>query len=283
MYTFFKELEELARLGNDYKSIKDLTIDLAKSGGYRREAVTLKNGKTVLRTKYGEIKDGKIIPTWDDVLVAKWLHNYRSLFISKLAPHPELSDFYIEIIQRTFTITFNALQLDKLKSDSNVNTIVYMCLANRIGDALIKKGSVTRMESYNESRSYYNKNSRERINLKYAINNMAISLDKITENGYQIEKPSDINHTLITLQKAVEGIPYGRRLLDALLYSGDKVNTKSISKYINLTDGEKNRTTLKYLKNAWNIIQSNLIDCLIINGIDDIDVYDWDKKVSFKF
>lgn len=283
MYKFFRELQKVADIGKDYKSVKELTIDLAHSGGYRREPVTLKNGKVVVRTKYGIVENGKVIQTWDDVLVAKWLVNYKDLFLSKLCVHPELEEFFPEIIQRTFTITFNALQLDKLKSDSNVNTIVYMCLANRIGEALIKKGSESRMESYSKTRNFSNKNSRERINLKHAVNHMATSLDKLMEDGaYNLISPCAINDTIISIQKELEGNSLGLRLLDSLVYSDMKVNTSIIDKFMKLNDIERTPETLKKLKEAWNVIKSTLYSALKNSGYD-VGVYDWSKDVKFKY
>jgi hypothetical protein len=282
MYKFFKDLGSVAGLGKEYKSIRELTIDLARSGGYRREMVTLKNGKKVLRTKYGIESNNKVLPTWNDVLVAKWLYNYKDLFLSKLGAHPELRDFYPEIIQRTFTITFNALQIDKLKSDSNVNTIVYMCLANRIGDALIKKGSDSRLESYDKSGSGYNKNTRERINLKTAVNTMALSLEALMECGFNIEVPCGISETVISLEKALQGNPMGKRLLDSLMYSNAVINTNSIDKFVKLSDKERTPETLKQLKDAWCIIKSTLHSSLAELGYN-VGVYDWEKDVKFKY
>lgn len=282
MYKFFKDLGDIAGIGKSYKSIKELTIDVAKSGGYRREVVTLKNGKKVLRTKYGIESGNGVLPTWNDILVAKWLYNYKDLFLSKLGVHPELRDFYPEIIQRTFTITFNALQIDKLKSDSNVNTIVYMCLANRIGDALIKKGSDSRLESYNKTGSGWNKNTRERINLKTAVNTMALSLDTLMESGFNIEAPCRISETVITLERELQGNPMGKRLLDSLMYSETVVNTNTIDRFVKLEDAERTPETLKQLKDAWNIIRSTLHASLTELGYD-VGVYDWQKDVKFKY
>lgn len=284
MYKFFRELQTIAKIGKDYKSVKELTIDLAYSGGYRREPVTLKNGKVVMRTKYGIVDNGKIISTWDDILVAKWLVNYKDLFITKLGAHPELKDFFPEIIQRTFTITFNSLQVDKLKSDSNVNTIVYMCLANRIGEALIKKGSESRMESYMNSKSFYNKNSRERVNLKHAINHMALSIERLEEEGkgFNLIGKSDVNDTVIAIKKELQGNDLGLRLLDSMVYSDTKVATSVIDKFIKLNNIERTPSTLKKLKEAWNIIKSTLYSALANSGYD-VGVYDWEKDVKFKY
>ena len=282
MYQFFKELQGIANLGKEYKSIRELTIDLAHSGGYRREPYTLKNGKVVMRTRYGIVKNGKNIQTWDDILVAKWLVNYKDLFLSKLGPHTELRDFYPEIIQRTFTITFNSLQLDKLKSDSNINTIVYMCLANRIGDGLIKKGSDSRLESYNKTKNYQNKNSRERINLKNAINDMAVSLDALTESGFQIEAPCDINNTVLLIKRELGNNQLGLRLLDSLLYSEKQVSTSVIDNFVKMEKIEKTSENLKKLKEAWDIIKSTLYSSLKNSGYD-VGIYDWSKDAKFKY
>lgn len=282
MYKFFKELQEISKLGKEYKSIRELTIDVAKSGGYRRESVQLKNGKVVLKTKYGRLENGKIVPTWDDVLVAKWLCHYKDLFLSKLGPHPELSEFYTEIIQRTFTVTFNSLQLDKLVNESNINTIVYMCLSNRIGEALIKKGSDSRLESYEKSGAYNNKPSRERVNLKTAVNHMAVSLDKLIESGFQMETSCNMNDVVLSIQKELVDNELGLRLFNSILYSDQKVNTQLIDKFVKLDKLEKTKENLKELKHAWEIIKSSLYEALKHSNYD-VDMYNWSINSKFKF
>lgn len=288
MYQYFKTLKALADLNpKEYTSIKELTIDVARSGGYRREQIPLKNGELVWRTRYGE-EDAithTIRPTWDDTLVAKWFCHYKNLFISKLYPHPELSEFFEEILQRTFTVYFNSLQIDKLKTDSNVNTVVYMCLANRIGEVLIKIGSVARLENrLKDKKMKYNETSNLRINMKTSINYMSYSLDQLQEDvGFQV--PSyEIPESIVAIRTALGGSEndMGLRLLDGLLYSGRKVNTAKIDEYVALNPDELNKDTLKQLSTAWNRIKETLREMMFDDNYD-VDVYDWDKKAKFGY
>jgi hypothetical protein len=158
-----------------------------------------------------------------------------------------------------------------------------MCLANRIGDALIKLGSSSRLDSYNDSRNYYNKNSRKRINLKNAINHMAVSFDKLKEQGYNMDKTyNNISDLLISIENALVNNPFGKRVLYSLLYSDKRVNTNKIDNFIELDEDERNSETLKCVKNAWDIIKSILCDSLKESDFD-VSKYNWSRKDRFNY
>ena len=253
MDKYFRTLHIVADTNaKEYDSIRELTIDIAKSGGYRREYVTLKNGKQVLRTRYNKPA------TWDDTLVAKWFCTFEKLFMGKLLKHPELSEYYEEILQRTFTIYFNALQIDKLGSDTNVSTVVYMCLNNRIGDVLILKGSEERLKRYNSYKiGKANRKSKDRVNLKTAVNHMSLSLDD--ENNdlkYTLASEEDImlSDIVLDISRRLGDNKVGRRLLDAMLYSYKKVDITRVRDYIKLNKDELDKSIASQLTSAYRTI-----------------------------
>lgn len=259
MNEYFKMLHTVADTNKkDYTSIRELTIDIAKSGGYRRELVTLKNGKQVWRTKYNKPA------TWDNSLVAKWFCKFENLFMSKLSSHPELSEYYGDILQRTFTIYFNALQLDKLKSDSNVCTVVYMCLTNRIGEVFILKGSEERFKRYDSySTSSSIRKSQDRVNLKSAVNHMmCTSLDGELSNDVRSKlvatEDERLSDVVLDITRRLKGNLLGERLLNAMLHSDKQVDPRKIRDYIKLKQSELNEDSVLQLTNAFKIIVGTL-------------------------
>lgn len=264
MDNYFKTLHSVADTNDKtYDSLIDLTIAVAKSGGYRRGCKTLKCGKKVMRTLYNNPG------TWDNTLVAKWLCKFEALFRSKLCPHPELREFFPDIIQRTFTIYFNALQIDRLQKDSTISTTVYMCLANRIGEALIAKGSKERLQRFN---SYENtskpRKSQDRIIVCSILNSISDSYESLTDHDLFVpdfyNKKSDM---LLDLTRRLSRNPFGERLLNAMTYS-TKTNSKGkalpidftvIRDYMYLSADEiADPTTKVYLNAAYSTIISTV-------------------------
>lgn len=281
MKIYFETLHNVANTNEKkFDSLKDLTIAVAQSGGYRRELVTLKNGKQVMRTRYNNPA------TWDDTLVARWLCEFEALFKSKLCPHSELKEFFPGIIQRTFSIYFNALQIDKLSSDTNVVTVVYMCLANRIGEALISKGSVERLKRHSSYKPSKVKSSRDRVVMRSILNYISNSYDDLPNLGVDIvDSTADKSDLIMDLTKRLSGNPFGDRLLDSMIFSSKRdrhgksvpVNFSNIRDYMYLSEEEiSHSATRNFLNSAYRVI---------INTIKEYyPDYDYDslKPISFK-
>lgn len=254
MYDFFKVMQSVANTSAiEYKSIAQLTKDIAISGGFKRELRTLKNGKIVEKVIYDK--------PFDDVLVAKWFMFYKNFFIGKLSKHPELKDFFVTIIDRTFMHLMKFIRLEKLVSDKNVTAIVNMSFSNRIGEVLIDIGSNKRLEKKQKGNlPTINAKSTDRIHLTKSLNYLAYSLDEMIESGvYQPGTDDDIDNYLYIsdLRGKLKSNPYGNKLLDALLTSSEKVNLHSISNYVD-TRSEKDSIVLTYLKDALDIISEHI-------------------------
>lgn len=297
MYRLFKIADEIAASDSrSFTSIKELTKQIALSGGYRRGPVQLKNGKTVIRTQYGQRdpKTNQLVVNWDEGLVAKWLVYYKQVFISKISAHPEMKDYQLFIISRTFSILFNALNFDKLTSDAGCVAVFNLCLCNRIGETLYFMPSDERIKEYNENKKLRAKNKvstekvkvdKNRVNLKEMLNNGIKSLDRhIEDTGFEPAQKSDIRLDLlyIDIQNKLKDNEIGLKLFEALLYSDTPVKPSSIRNYIkmspNLSLVEKT-TYINQLKDAWKIILTTLRDSL---PNDVQSKYDWDKVPSFK-
>lgn len=302
MYQYFKTLQSVAESDNrTFEGIKDLTIAIAQSAGYRREPVTLKNGKVVIRTKYNEhtvIDKNHVIPVWDDALVAKWLMYFRGAIIHKLSQHPELKEVHVDIIQRMFSLYFNALQIDKLKHNADVIKSVHTNLFNRIGEALflygsasrakkdenakkLKKGEITQ-EELDESGEEVAEHKMQ--NDKHAFNRSLLSLDGLIENKMHVEAdyaPVDMDLLVIQLKENLKGNKIGLQLLDAMLTSNTAVRPDSIKDYIrlngNMTEAQKTQCKIE-LTRAWNIIANTLRSSMDAAYAAE---FDWDKKVKF--
>lgn len=300
MYQFFKTMEAVANLDpREYKDVKDLVIDIAKSGNYRREEVTLKNGKKVLRTKYGKVDStGKVVPCWDEALVAKWYVFYKKFFISRLVKHPELEEYYPDIFSKTFSIYFNALNIDKITSGASITVGLEMCFRNRITYHLRKLGSKSREEKLDNMRKIKRglldpSEVEEGMVAKRYIETYAtrlrrntVSLDEILDNedlknmaSRYLEDPtsniSEDSLVVFEIKKRLEEkglkeegrrdsviLRLGTRLLEALMFSEKKVRTKKLSEYMDFTKSEKedSKTTLKNIKEAYNIIKQTVLD-----------------------
>lgn len=263
MNKYFELLHKVADANKkEYADLKDLTIAVAMSGGYRREEVTLKNGKKVMRTRYN------VPSTWDNSLVAKWLCRFEKLFKSKLGPHPELREFYPDIIQRTFTIYFNALQIDKLSKSGTLSTTVYMCLNNRIGEAFISKGSKERLLRYDSYSPSTIRKSADRVVVRSIINYISESLDSSPTLYKNIVDEKCVQSDLmLDISTRLSGNPFGQRLLDAMTNSyncdfkgnATPINFCNIRDYMYLSDKElSDPATIGYIKSAYRVIINTL-------------------------
>ena len=258
MYEYFKLCKSIASCDTtEYSSIAELVKKMAIDAGYSRREKVLKNGKVVIRTHYDK--------PFDDVLTSKWFLFYEKMFYSKLIGHPELKEYYLFILQRTFMIYMNSLKLDMITCDAAVTKNVSMSLANRIGEALGLIGSDVRLSEYiNKSNSC---GGRNRLVLKYAINHMAISLDSLQDDrsksamidSADINTNTDFNDILVDLRYRLKDNSVGLKLLDAMLYSNKKINFSKIGDYINL-DKNQYSDDVKHSIGSAALVISNVLE-----------------------
>ncbi len=225
-----------------YDSIKDLTIDLAYSGGYHRDIYKFECGTYRERTMY----TGK----FNSDLSAMWLCFYKKLFISKLNRYPELQEYHVFIINKTFYMVMGCLNIDKLVCDDIVNKYVNMTLNSRIKDALegIRKDV--------EEDAFYN---------NIIFNNRMFSLDYLImqKGDYWCNEIEEIDYLELELRKKLENNSLGNRLLDYLLFSNEKVDLKNIDRYMELDKSECTEENKVVIADAFNIIKHALV---VYNG-----------------
>ena len=271
MYKYYQLIERIANLDpKQYKSIAELTKELAIKAGYHRDMFTFKNGNKRERTFYDR--------SFDDVLTAKWFMYYKKLFFSKLSRHPEMSEYYSFILNRTFLIVMQSYRMDIAKEDNIINKNVNMALANRIGEVLYIMGSSVRMEMYQNKANSKEKN---KLLLNTAINHMAQSLDKMYEEvGFNAEyEEKGLQDILIDLRNKLSGNKFGAKLLDAMLSSNKKIQPSHIDDFIYITRDECTEENKSKIVEAWNDIES------ILKTYVDSSKYKWGKikKVGYSF
>lgn len=249
MYDYFRVLKDTADEDvNDY-NIADITKKLAVDAGYHRVIYTLKNGKQKERTEYCR--------PFNNILTAKWLLTYKRLFILKLYKQKDIEEYHVQIINDTFIMFMNRLQLDKLADSGSVNKYVYMTLISRITQTRIEVGSLSRIQLYNSG-------SKKRFRDCKVINRVSCSYEEMLdkENFFDIEDTDTSNmgdfYIIMELKSKLIDNPYGIRLLEAMLNSRKHICLSRIDLYVNLKDSEKTEETKKMLLKAWNTIVSTL-------------------------
>lgn len=247
MYQYFKMLEDSTQNSSiTYDSIRDLTIDLAKSGGYYRGVYKFKNGNERERTLYTK--------PFDDVLTSLWLCFYKKLFVAKLSVHPELAEYHVHIINKTFYITMSCINLDKLVCDDVINRYVNLALTSRIGEVMGKMRSKYHFVQYK-------KGDKAPFVFKNAIDNQAVSLNHLEECNYKFSTYDDLSDLDIELdiKNRLIGNPFGERFLEALLFSNKRINLKAIDKSVRLTHDECTEENKRHFADAYNEIKRVLL------------------------
>lgn len=240
---YFKLLQSLADLDKSNDSITVITTKLAESAGYHRGLYTFKNGNVRERALYNK--------KFDDVLTAKWMCYYKTLFVSKLVKHPELSEYHVSIINDTFHQVMQSINLDKIVDDRCISKYVNSALSCKIGIVLFIMGSSRRLEEYNNG-------GRRRFHYKSVLNYNTTSLDAIVENNNYSPRASDeidVNPLIIDLKSKLAHNKYGLRLLEALLSSQKKVMLNHIDDFVLIDDGDFNDKTKLDILTAYNIIR----------------------------
>lgn len=308
MYNFFKTMHEVADCNpKQYENIVELSKDIAISGGYKRVPFTYKNGNTVIRTTYN------VPATWDDTLVAKWYCYYEKYFRKILATHPEMQEYQYFILQRTFTILFNSLQLDKLSTPQAFTALVRVALVNRIGEVLCILGSDARKAECNlitalKEQLRKGKITKEEYKAKVgnrtdgklwksefqqkAFDNHIMSLEKVlntttatgdSNNDWKTPRIRDIetSDVIMDIKLRLKDNKFGTRLLDAMLYSDKKIKLNNIRSYIKLNQDELTDDSKIQIKAAYDIIKETLRDHVGTGYTDLPWDKDTEKKVSF--
>lgn len=242
---YFKMLSNFCTDSN-IDSIKDLTIELAKSGGYYRGNYTFKNGKVRERTLYKQ--------ELDSYLSAKWLLFYKHLFLSKLIPHPELEEFHVEIINKTFYMVMTSIQLEKLTCDDIINKYVNLVLVSRIGEFMYKNASKYSAEQYEKGKPH-------KFTLKNAIDNQACSLDKLKEDiNFDASTELNVDDIEADLKADLNDNAIGLVMLNYMLASKNKFNIKRVDEELNLSREVCTSSLKKDIANAYNIIKRKLLE-----------------------
>lgn len=302
MRQYFKSLEAVAASDSrEFNDIYDLTVAVAKESGYSRQFKVKKDGSL-----------SKFCPStyaqWNNALVAKWLLYYKNLFISTLSKHPKLEEYYYDIIERTFTYFFKALDLNILKFAGQVTKLFRAQLNARIREALYVYGTEGRFErtkTGDKSGPMMHKNMTQ-----YA----SLSMDQLAEdNAIQFSDETvnnDMDDLIIAINKKFETPIFskaaldnltdnqkrqlafiklrnelGKKLLQAFLTNKKRVSLSKITDIIkiddkNLCTATQQRFTKLSLDAAYKIIVNELKAYLNAAGVDTTK-YDWNIKPKF--
>lgn len=248
MFEYFKLLE--SQFDTIDMSILDLTRELMKSGEYYRGIYTFNNGIMRERTMYSK--------PFDSILVAKWICYYKNLFISKLIKHPELSDYHVDIINKTFYMVMTSLQLDKLVSDNVVNKYINLTLISRIREFMY----------YSKSRYSFDKYERGKAlqyRLKGALDNQAISIDQFKDDykydilGYD-QYSLEIDDFTLDVYNRLHNDYLGNKLYYAMLNSNTKFNLHDIDLKLGLPRKLCNKKTKELIAKMYNILKELTLD-----------------------
>lgn len=262
---YFSHIAREAALDPKEYSILDLTKEIARRAGYRREDTgrisatgnhVYKNVYT--NTKQVVLKDGKTtnVVVWDSILSAKWYMKFKGYLISELIKHRNLEYYYSYILREVFNSTFSALDIDRLKYDGEVVKFVKSTFCSRLGIALWEHGSdykvnqqiltdavidgdMTLEEALAQGLDVNNKSYKTWITTgkkaKHPLcrmtsaNDRNESLDYLSETvNYQVEDNSEdysYNSLVLSIKSQIGEDEVGLRLLEGLLNSND-IKTK---------------------------------------------------------
>lgn len=281
MFEYFKLIEETANACTEnFDSIKDLTLTIAKRAGYHR--VKEKNESGVLRTRTFYTQP------FDSGLVAKWYMFYRSLFVGKLRKIEFLEEYFTDIIYKTFLSCMQSLQIDRIVTDSSIHSLVNISLNQRIYDALYFRGNKAGLDEYMDKKVNKDttKKSRNKIKVKDIANLLSIPIDSITEdiiNSNMSENTFDLINLKVDVGKRINNDKIGMRLLDAMLFCNKKIQPSHIDDFVPLLAEECTEDTKHKLLSAWNIIEDVLREYLHSSHIPN--VYKWHKvnKINYSF
>lgn len=263
MFEYFKLLEDY--IGDtSYQSISDITIKLMSLAGYSRECVSFKNGNTRIRTVYSN--------KFDDRLTAMWLLYYKKLFIAKLSKHPELTEYQVDIINKTFLMVIKSLQIEKIVSDDVVHKYVNLTLSSRIKEMMWKNKSKYSTETYERGKKLPYK-------LKGALDNQAISInqdfakDIITDSSMICPDLLDID-----IRDKVKNSVLARKLYESMLQSKSKskFSLKSIDTTLGLPISMCDDNTKKIIVDAYNMFKE------LVLSYSDEDIVQRFRKLTVK-
>lgn len=251
MFNFYKIIESVANSGGkQYDSIKDLTYELAMNAGYYRKMYTFNNGSVRERTFYTK--------EFDSILTAKWLMYYKHLFITKLVVHPELKDYHVYIITRTFMVAMASINLEKMIVDNDINKYVNMTLSSRFAEVLHNKGSINRLQYFIDT------GDKSKLNVNNTVNNLSLSLDELKDNNidfyYQAidDVGTDDYFYVLDLEDKLKGTKFGKRLLKSMLNSNKKIQLNHIDDFMYMDKSEMVEDNKKDIAISYNIIKQYL-------------------------
>jgi hypothetical protein len=238
-------LEDYVKGVDSYDSIKKLTFDIADSGGYQRKIVKLKNGNYRERTVYSK--------KFDSTLVALWMLYYKKFFISHLSGRKNLSEYYIDIIDKTFFVVMGCLNKEKATSDNAINKYVSLSLISRLRD----------FSKWYSSKFYtgaYRKGEKYVFIQKYAVLNQSVPVDDINEYNFCTFDDCQIDSIVADLSNVVSNNPFGERVLNFLLISDGKVKLKNVDVSLSMSPDECTEENKKLILDAFNRIKKYLLE-----------------------
>ena len=245
---YFKAIEREANLDpTEYKSIAELTKEIAIRAGWTRQVITQKNGKQVIKTVYTNRKtvtvrkNGKLEEVsainYDSILCAKWYMYFKKHFMFKKKKQKNLNEYFDYILTETFHAVFSSLDLNKNITDASITNLVKLAFASRTGIAIWEHGSDRKRQAVkNRDALKAGKLTEEEVReqgLEIArngrpicrMNNVlgtSLSIEGLKEIGMQIEdkttySPDDMNSLIIDIKDKLKNNDLGLRLLEVML------------------------------------------------------------------
>ena len=245
MYEYFSMLEDYVNGIDTYDSIKRLTFDIADSGGYQRKLVSFNNGNFRERTVYSK--------KFDSALVALWILHYKKFFISRLRYNKNLSEYYVDIINKTFFGVMRYFNKEKALFDDSINKYVSLSLLSRLRDFSNRDSSKFYTEGYEKGKKY-------NFVQKYAILNQSIPIESVNEDRLCMFDDRQFDDLEIDLSNLVYSNPFGKRVLNFLLVSDKKVNLKDVDKSLSMLPDECTEENKKLILDAFNKIKKYLLE-----------------------
>ena len=238
-------LEDYVNGIDAYDSIKRLTFDIADSGGYQRKIVSFKNGNLRERTVYSK--------KFDSVLVALWMLHYKKFFINRLRWRKNLSEYYVDIINKTFFVVMGCLNKEKVLFDNTINRYVSLSLLSRLLD-------FSKMDSSKFYTLGYEKGKKYSFVQKYAVLNQSVPIESIDESSLHMFDDRHVEDFTIDLSNLISENPFGDRVLDFLLVSNKKVNLKNVDKNIPMLKKECTEENKELILDAFNKIKKYMLE-----------------------
>ena len=227
MKDYFQMLHTIMPLSSD-RPISAITLDLAERAG-----------------RVWDGKSNSYSKPFDNELTAEWVLYFEKFFLCNLSKHPELKEYWIDIINDTFFQTMQHFDFSRL-SDASLSRYVFVAFKNKL-KSLFSKVGVTKVDRYSGGYFLTDKSPSE--------------LSPVSLEDYHTPDSDDlISCELLTdIEQAILGKPFGKEVLDCLLSSSRFMSLELIVRSISKSFGTLTGEQKKQIKDIYFTI-SHIVD-----------------------